>query len=355
MSLLYDRMYGCLAATRVASSMGAHTEGKSREQIRAEYGVLDEFRPYHHYSDRTDWVHPAGSTEDGIERQKLMCTAIIRKQGRITADDLVATWIDVCDPEKMVNMTEQFDRDLLAVAKAGIVPAAALGGFCRHLHLNTTIRSFHALCLINAGDIPSMIADLHDVGRVYQPLTSDSFPWGVAYNAAVVHAMTPDATPDSVVQTALDYAVPMIRRQLERDLAIARKYRDPLDMADELNANYTARDAHYDMSRAHETACRAISIFAVARGDVRRSIVAAVNFGRDTDCLAASAGGLAGALQGIDAVPPEWVQQVDDVTKDHPFTNSRLSMKETTDGIYEAFRSKVDAMKRYVTFAEASW
>ena len=78
---------------------------------------------------------PAGSTEDGIERQKLMCTAIIEKGDRITADDLVATWIKVCDPEKMVNMTEQFDRDLLAVAKSGIVQAGDLGNLCKYSHL----------------------------------------------------------------------------------------------------------------------------------------------------------------------------------------------------------------------------
>jgi len=352
-SHLFDRMYGCLAATRIGSAMGAHTEGRTHAEIAAEYGVLDEFKPYHHYADRTDWVHPAGSTEDGIERQKLMCTAIIEKQDRITADDLVATWLVACDPEKMVNMTEQFDRDLLAVARSGIVPAADLGRFCRHLHLNTTVRSFHALCLINAGDIQGAIRDLYDVGRVYQPLTSDSFRFGVPYNAAVVHALTPDATVDSVIATALECADSGVRRQLERDLSIARTVSEPLDMVDAINANYRAADAAYDMSRAHETTCRAFAIFAAAKGDARSAIVAAVNFGRDTDCLAATVGGLAGALRGIDSVPAEWVSTVDEVTKEHPYSNSRLTMHETADGIYRAFENKVSRMKRYVSLAES--
>ena len=354
MSLIHDRIYGCLAATRVASSMGAHTEGWTRDAIAEKYGVLEEFHPYHHYKNLTEWVHPAGSTEDGIERQKLMCTAIITKQDRITAEDLVATWIKVCDPTKMVNMTEQFDRDQLAVAKTGMVPAADLGRYCKYLHLNTSIRSFHALCMINAGDIQGLIQDLYDVGRVYQPLTSDSYPYGVAYNAAVVHAMIPDATVDSVIKTALDYADPMVKRQLERDLGIARKYKEPLDMVEELHQNYNARDAHYDASRAHETACKAVAIFAVAKGDVRKCIVAGVNFGRDTDCLAAAVGGLAGALKGIEAVPREWVQKVDAVTRDHPYSNSQMSMKETVDGLFSAFKSKVARMKTYISFAESN-
>ena len=354
MSLIYDRIYGCLAATRIASAMGAHTEGWTRKRIKETYGVLEDFHPYHHYKEITDWVHPAGSTEDGIERQKLMCTAIIEKQDRITAEDLIDTWKKVLDPKKMVNMTEQFDRDQLAVAKTGMVPAADLGRYCKYLHLNTTIRSFHAIPMINAGDIESTIRDLYDVGRVYQPLSSDSYAYGVAYNAAVAHAMTPEATVDSVLEIARKYADPMVKAQLERDLAVARKYREPLEMEEELHGFYTASDVKYDASRAHETACKAIAIFAVAQGDVRKCIVAAVNFGRDTDCLAAATGGLAGALRGIEAVPADWAARVDEVTKDHPYSNSRMSMKETADGLYGAFRSKVARMKSYVSFAEAN-
>ena len=354
MSFIFERIYGCLAATRVASAMGARPEGKSRTEIIEEYGIIDDFYPYHHYSNVTDWVHPAGSTEDGIERQKLMCTAIIEKGDRITADDLVATWIKVCDPEKMVNMTEQFDRDLLSVVKSGIIRASDLGNFCKYSHLNTTIRSFHALCMINAGDIPSMIQDLYDVGRVYQPLSSDAFPYGAAYNAAVVHAMTPEATVESVIETAIAYASPRVKAQIERDLSVARKYKEPLDMVEEINQNYAAKDAPYDQSRAHETACKAIAIFAVAKGDVRKCTITAVNFGRDTDCVAASAAGLAGALRGIENVPTEWVTKVDEVTKNHPYTNSRMTMEETAEGIMRAFKNKTDRMKRYIAYAESN-
>ncbi len=208
--------------------------------------------------------------------------------------------------------------------------------------------------MINPGDIEAVIQDLYDVGRVYQPLVSDSYPYGVAYNAAVVHAMTPGATVDSVIATALKYSNDMVRKQLERDLAVARKYKSALDMRDDLHQYYTAKDAYYDQSRAHETACKAIAIFAVEKGDVRKSIVAAVNFGRDTDCLAAAAGGLAGALQGIDKVPADWVDRVEEVTKANPYTNSHVTMKETADGIYAAFKNRIAKMKKYVAFAEAN-
>ncbi len=352
MSQLYEKIFGCIAATRIGSAMGAPVEGWGIAKIKDTYGVLDHFEPYHHYSQVTEWVHPAGSTEDGIERQKLMCRCIIEKQDRVTAEDLVATWIEVLDPAKMICMTEKFDRDLLAIAKSQITPAAELGRFCKHLHLNTTARSFHAIPIINAGDIPSTIQDLYDVGRVYQPVISDSFPFGAAYNAATSHAFTPDATVESVIQTALDYAAPAVQKLIKRDLEVAERYDDPLAMRDEFESLYVSKDVAYDQSRIHETVGKSLAIFLAANGDPRKSIVAAVNFGRDTDCLAASAAGFAGAFAGVEAIPREWIEAVDAATEGHPYTNSHETIEETADGMYQAFKSKVNRMKKYVMFAE---
>lgn len=354
MATLYEKIEGCIAATRIASAMGAPVEGWSTKKIQETYGVLEHFEPYHHYSNVTDWVHPAGSTEDGIERQKLMCLAIIEKQDRITAEDLVATWIKVLDPEKMVCMTEKFDRDLLAVAKSGIAPAAELGRFCKHLHLNTTARSFHAIPTINAGDIQSTIRDLYDVGRVYQPILSDSYPFGVSYNAAVAHAYTEGATVDSVIQTALDYADPAVSKLLTRDLKVAEKYDDPLEMRNEFNSLYVSKDVAYDQSRVHETVCKSLAIFRTAAGDPKKSIIATVNFGRDTDCLAASAGGLAGAFAGVHLVPQTWIEAVDKATENHPYTNSHLTIRETADGMFRAFKQKTNKLKQYVAESESA-
>jgi ADP-ribosylglycohydrolase len=75
---LRDKIFGCIAGSRMGSAFGAPVEGWSVDKIRAEYGVLDRFLPYGHYRKR--WQRPPGTTEDGIERQKLMCLAIIEKQ-----------------------------------------------------------------------------------------------------------------------------------------------------------------------------------------------------------------------------------------------------------------------------------
>jgi ADP-ribosylglycohydrolase len=357
---LFDKIYGCLAGSRIASAMGAAVEGWDMDRITKKYGVFDKLVAYHHYN--VDWDHPAGSTEDGIERQKLMCTAIIEKQDRITAEDLVRTWVKVLDPNKMKYMTEAFDRELLAHAKSGTVPAWELGGLSKHPHLNTTARSFHAIALINACDIGGVIRDVYEIGRVYQPPNSDSYPWGAAYNAAVAYAIRPDATVDSVIETSLKYSTPQIRKEIKNGLDIAKKYKQPLDMRRELNDVYTKKDSPYFVnarmktyhaSSIYETVTKALAVFYATKGNVKDAIIVAVNFGRDTDCLGATAAGLAGAFSGTPTIPAEWIEAVEKGTRNNPYTNSRMTIKETAEGMYSALKNKVREMKNYVTLMES--
>ena len=120
MVALKDKFTGCIAASWVGSAMGAVVEGSSPEQIRERHAVLDRLKPYKHYTSCTDWERPPGTTEDGIERQKLIATAIIEKRDRILCHDLVGVWLRDLDPERMVYKQEPFDRSLLQLAKAGV-------------------------------------------------------------------------------------------------------------------------------------------------------------------------------------------------------------------------------------------
>jgi hypothetical protein len=66
---------------------------------------------------------PASSTlatvDNSIARQKLIATAIIEKQGRIKAHDLVQVWLRDLDVERIKFKQEGSDRSLLELAQAG--------------------------------------------------------------------------------------------------------------------------------------------------------------------------------------------------------------------------------------------
>jgi hypothetical protein len=64
----------------------------------------------------------------------------------------------------------------------------------------------------------------------------------------------------------------------------------------------------------------ALGILVVTRGDCRQAVLAATNYGRDSDSIATMAGALAGALGGLSSVPETWRQQVT--------TESQLELEE---------------------------
>jgi hypothetical protein len=75
---------------------------------------------------------------------------------------------------------------------------------------------------------------------------------------------------------------------------------------------------------------------------------AGVNMGRDTDCLTAVAAGISGALSGADSIPKDFIRQVDYATSINPHTNSQRSLRETSDGLYNAFKSRLTKMSAYI-------
>ena len=83
---LRDKFFGCITGVHLGSSMAAPVEGWTWEKIEREHGTLEQLLSYEHYGNH--WKREPGTTEDGVERQKLMITAIIEKQDRVTAEDV---------------------------------------------------------------------------------------------------------------------------------------------------------------------------------------------------------------------------------------------------------------------------
>jgi ADP-ribosylglycohydrolase len=332
--------------------MGAAVEGWSRERIKETHGFLDRLVPY---ANRLP-----GTTEDGIERQKLIATAIIEKQDRILAHDLIAVWVRDLDPDKMVKKQEAFDRSLLDLAKAG-TPPPELGRLWLYPNVVSMARASHPLGLINAGDPEAAADDSIEVGKVYACETAFALRWAAICNAAIAEACKPDATVESVldmVKRIVHYRVEAgslyarydtIEREVSRALELASKHTDPIAMRDEFYEFYEGgRYFNYGQSQANEIVSKGLAVFAISKGDPRSAILTAVNFGRDTDCLAAVAGGLAGALSGVKAVPEEWIAQVNDATLQDSYTNNHRTIEETADGLFEAFLSRKKRLERYL-------
>ena len=218
-----------------------------------------------------------GTTEDGIERQKLMCQAIIEKQDRITVEDLARVAVERVDPAKMWYMTEPDDIKLVQYLKAGIHPAD-VGGLSAWNALNAMARASHPIGLINAGDPAGAVRDAADVGRMLFRPADVALAWAGVYDAAIAAAMLPDATVESVIDTALSvcdsfktqphksWEPDRIKHEIERGLEIVARTNDYEKARAEFYGIYNGIGTLYAMSTAAETVSKALAMFVLAEG-----------------------------------------------------------------------------------------
>jgi ADP-ribosylglycohydrolase len=358
---LNEKFYGCICGSHIGSSMGAIPEGWSYSDIEAKFGTLEELKPYEHYDN--GWMRDAGTTEDGIERQKLMITAIMRKGGRVNAEDVRAVWRSEINPKAPGNVSEPFEGELLAMAKSKM-PARDIGKYCDYSGLNSFARACHPIGLINAGDPTAAAEDVFEVGQLYQTSNSRGLQWASVTAVAIASAAKPGATVDSVIGDIFkncdfravvegrenwyaSWAGVNVVEEIEKGLKLTAKCKDFREMRVAFDSVYNGKGMPYNMSFANEVVTKAVCIFKMVNADVKQAIIAGVNLGRDTDCITAIAAGISGALTGTSSLPAKWIEQVDSATKKNPFTNTKRTMKENSDGLYNAFTSRLDKMKEY--------
>jgi hypothetical protein len=269
-------------------------------------------------------------------------------------------WVRDLEPERIIYKQERFDRSLLDLARAG-VPPSELGRLWPYPNVVSMARASHPLGLINAGDPQGAADDSFEVGKVYIRETAFGLRWAALYNASIAEACKPGATVESVLDVAKQYVhyraeagslyalYDTIEREVDRALELADKYDDPARLRAKFYEHYYGGGyLNYGMSQANEVVSKGLAVFALVRGDPREAILTAVNFGRDTDCLAAVAAGLSGALSGIQAVPGEWVDQVNEATAQDPYTNNCRTIEETADGLLGAFLARQQRLAGYV-------
>lgn len=93
-------------------------------------------------------------------------------------------------------------------------------------------------------------------------------------------------------------------------------------------------------------------VFQMVRGNTKDAILAGVNMGRDTDCVAAVAAGITGALGGTSSIPQRWIDQLEKATRLNPHTNSQRTMIEHADGLYAAFKNRLRKERAYAALMD---
>jgi ADP-ribosylglycohydrolase len=176
---------------------------------------------------------------------------------------------------------------------------------------------------IHPGDIPAAV---EAAARACQPThyTAVAVACAAAVAAGVAVALLPGATLDTVLDAACAGAEQGSAYGGGEFLPnIARRIRWAVSIGTSGRAEDVILDDLYDyvgVSLAiHETVPSAFAVLAMAAGDPMRTALLAANLAGDADTTGAIACGIAGALHGVSAFPPDVIDLITTANPEYDF------------------------------------
>jgi ADP-ribosylglycohydrolase len=321
-SRLFKQVYGCLLGGAIGDALGGPVEHWTPEQIRETYGGnLDRYvaydRPPSHHGHFGEGERIGAYTDD-TRLKHLYCKAIFSAGGKPRAGDLAhvvaETYHHAPDPMHEGFVEEYYMKVIWGRDKV------IFGGE----PTNGAIMANSPLGLITA----CRPDEAYQLGFDLAFFTDGHAKTAAAMLvAAIAEAMRPKVTVDGVIEAARDAHLRFARRRegdhwhntpwrydpnlkfLDEALVIARREGDVFAIRQPI---MELLEWGHLFSESIHTMVVALSMFVAAHGDPRQSIIGAVMYGRDKDSYASVAGALAGALNGVDAIPQHWIQPVID-------------------------------------------
>ena len=289
---LLDRVYGSLLGGLIGDAMGAPVEGWHYADIEAKRGLVDTFE---------------GAGTDDSAVKLIICQALIRHGGHITADQLAESFL--ANPQ-YYNLFYIPVRNMYHKLKDGLcLPMDAGYG---NMQSSSSAMAISPMGLINACNPRQAAIETFDAASlVHSGPAAFCRDGACAMAAAVAQAMVPGTTIDEIIEAATAYLHPrsaafMIGRVGEV-MALARKLNDYRAFREAFYARYL-----YDViCDSRETIPAALAIFCLSGGDPVKCIINAANFGRDADTIASMVGAIAGAYTGVAGLKREWVARIE--------------------------------------------
>jgi ADP-ribosylglycohydrolase len=319
---LFSKIYGGMIGAAIGDAMGGPVEGWHYQDIEKHYGVVDTLLPYNKEpSEHTQYTNHPGSYTDDTRLHLILCEAIIEAKGDVTRGDFAKVITDY-----HYTHTGRLERSF--------IEEYYLKGFYGSQKLiyggqptNGAIMGNAAIGLIHPANPKAAFEMGYDLAYITDGYAKESAAISVA---AIAAAMRPDASVESIIQEALETAS-WFRREgplwaetirtrewarfvgrpnqelIHAAINIAQKHHDVFSIRAEL---YEILKVSPVGSEAGQTLAVALAMLVAANGDFKQTIIGCVNYGRDNDSYATVAGAIAGALNGIEAIPTDWITTV---------------------------------------------
>ena len=323
-NLLFDKIFGFFIGGSCGDAMGCPVEWMHYEDICSQWGWVDrflDFIPQKHNHHRFyegpalfgpnagyditkintlgAWDLSAGTYSDDMRFRLLLCSAMLDKENAINGSEFadyliryrmqaalgqsqgIPTWKG---PE--LEWAEQLSSKVMLEALYGKRDPV---GFCV------------------TWDGP--------VGLIYPANEQLASNHGYLMAACVAHAFLPGATVNSLVECAC--ANSYLYGELSQELI--NRIQGAVELARESKSVYRFYREFYDRFLVPQPSWQiyileqipaTLALLTFGANDPKHAILAAVNFGRDTDTIACMVGELAGTLFGASALPTDWITTI---------------------------------------------
>lgn len=331
-----DSVYGCLIGGAVGDALGAPVEGWTHERVEDEYGSFEEFKQYYMPYSKTD---PGTITSDTAMRHYL-CLAIVEAEGRVYPPKFADVLRQHLNPNR-VWINEEI---ILKKISAGLNPWDLGRGAVPD---NKATSAITPIGIVNAGDPQQAYQDGLVLASMFQEGPDRHASATVA--AGIAHAIMPEATIESVIVTMMNQSTGIVNRSLDIALGFAESSDSIEELVETLYEQFLDwrwPAVQWDRQKYHagelmsasplETLPTTVAILSICDGDVNRSIVESVNYGRDSDAIATVAGSIAGTLHGASNIRDEWKTQCEEQNQDF--------FKELEDDVDANFEHMADRL-----------
>jgi len=297
MTSLLSRAQGAMAGLAIGDALGRPVEGMSAEDIRAKYGSVKDFLN----------LTPGGS--DDTEYALLTASALLKYGKSITADQFAQYWVDrVCSQTGAFAGAGFSEMNAIQNLRDGLRPPYS--GQHNHAWSDGLAMRVAPIGVVAHGDL--------ELAKKLTIADGEVSHAGEGIHSGVVIAVAIAAAMDGATNTeSFDRALESIPQDswtyrllaAAKEIVTKNRTKQVHEIADLLLERIAITEYFY-ADIAPEAVALAMAAVLYGDGEYAKTLLFAVNLGRDADTIAAMAGAVAGAISGYEAIPDNWKQAV---------------------------------------------
>ncbi len=341
MTTLEQSTVGALTGAAIGDALGGATEGYSPEQIQSRYGGLVEgivppFNP--------DWqnarpVSPFHKGDGHITDDSLMTESLVSVYSQVSDHLDAFTFAQYIVPEliEKKRWIPELHQETLLIHRV-FHAEKWLVHKLHHSHADPREAGVGNMVncgasmymspvgIVNAGDPMAAYKEAIEIAGAHQ----SSFGREAAgvFAAAVAAAMDPQTTVNDILEISIELAHDGTKSALQTVLKTASEISDWRKGLKNLRSSIAPYDSMAESYREPGPDARkpsrlksieelpiALALLKITKGDFKEGVLAATNYGRDSDSIATMIGAISGAKNGRDSIPSEWIKIVEHESK----------------------------------------